>query len=67
MQNLTKNSALPFTSEEIIRNLSSYSLNKEENDILKKGLSYSLPPYKLRKSDIIISFEMMYRFKGELK
>ena len=34
----------------------------EELNILKFGLNYSLPPLKLRKTDVFVSFEMIHRF-----
>lgn len=40
-RNLTKNTDLPFTSKETIRNLSSHNLTAEA---LKFGLAYSIYP-----------------------
>ena len=37
LKNLTKNTQIPFTSEETIKNLSSYKLRDEEVQILKYG------------------------------
>ena len=37
----------------------------EELNILKFGLNYSLPPLKLRKTDVFVSFEMIHRFLRE--
>ena len=59
---LTKNNVLPFIAEDVVKNLSSTKLTKEELDILKFGLTYAIPPMKLSKTDIFVSFEMIYRF-----
>ena len=59
LQNLTRNKLLPHTAEEVIRNLSDYSLTDEEKSLLKNGLQFSLPPGKLLRSDVITAFEMM--------
>ena len=67
LRNLTKNHVLPFTSKEIVSNMSSYKLSDEELDILKNGLSFSIPPLKISKSDVFTSFEMLNRiFKEDL-
>ena len=59
LQNLTRNKLLPHTAEEVIRNLSDYSLTDEEKSLLKNGLQFSLPPGKLLRSDVVTAFEMM--------
>ena len=38
LQNLTRNAILPFTSSDVITNLSKYHLSVEESSILKYGL-----------------------------
>ena len=65
LQNLTKNSALPFNSKETITNLSRYSLTTDETDILKYGLYYSIPPRNLSKTDVLVSYELIHRFMKE--
>ena len=59
LQQLTLNHSLPFGTSETINNLSAYELTSEEESILLNGLSFSIPPSKLSKSDIFTSFEMI--------
>lgn len=42
---------MQFTSDEVITNLSSYHKRDTERDLLKLGLSYTIPPKLLNKSD----------------
>ena len=51
--------------EKVIKNLSTKNLSLEELNILKFGLNHSLPPLKLRKTDVLVSFEMIHRFLRE--
>lgn len=62
LRNLTKNSSPPFTKDDVISNLSSYTLSEEENDLLLNGLSYAIPPNLVSETDIFTSFEMISRF-----
>ena len=62
LRNLTKNTALPFTTDEVITNMSSYELTSEENEILKNGLSFAIPPKRVSKADVFTTFEMVSRF-----
>ena len=62
MKNLTKNSVLPFTGKDTIRNLSTYTLSQREEDLLKYGLNHGIPPNKVSKTDIFTSFELMSNF-----
>ena len=62
MRNLTKNSTNPFTHREVVKNLSSKHLTNEELDLLKFGLHHSLPPSRIYKTNVFVSFEMMHRF-----
>jgi len=62
MQSLTRNSALPFTSGEVIKNLSNYQLSEDEKDVLKNGLSFALPPFSIKKTDVFVTFEMVSKF-----
>ena len=59
LQNLTRNKVLPHTAEEVIRNLSNYTLTDEEKSLLKNGLRFSLPPGKLLRLDVVTAFDMM--------
>ena len=61
LKNLTKNIQIPFTSDETIRNLSSYKLTEEEAKILKYGLKHSIEPKHLLKTDILTTFEQIDR------
>ena len=65
LRNLTKNRSNPFTHEEVVKNLSTKNLSLEELNILKFGLNHSLPPLKLRKTDVFVSFEMIHRVLRE--
>ena len=65
LRNLTKNRSNHFAHEEIVKNLSTKILSLEELDTLKFGLSHSLPPLKLRKTDAFVSFEMIHCFLRE--
>ena len=62
IRNLTKNSTNPFTQREVVKNLSSKHLTNEELDLLKFGLHHSLPPSRIYKANVFVSFEMMHRF-----
>ena len=55
LKNLTKNAQIPFTSDEIIKNLSSYKLTEEEVKILKYGLKHPIEPKYLLKTDQILN------------
>ena len=59
LQNLTQNSVLPLTADEVIKNWSNYTLTDQEKSLLKNGLQVSLPPAKLLCSDVVTAFEMM--------
>ena len=54
--------SLPFKSSEVIKNLSNYELTTEEEEILKNGLDYSIPPFKMRKTDVFYSYELLCRY-----
>ena len=61
LKNLTKNIQIPFTSDETIKNLSSYKLTEEEVEILKYGLKHPIEPKHLLKTDILATFEQIHR------
>ena len=60
--NLTKNLALPFTKDDVITNLSTHVLTEDENDLIRYGLSYAIPPNFLKKTDVFTIFEMISKF-----
>ena len=60
-KNLTKNIQIPFTSDETIKNLSSYKLTEEEAEIFKYGLKHPIEPKHLLKTDILAIFEQIHR------
>ena len=67
MCQLTKNNILPFVADDVVKNLSSTKLTDEQN-LLKYGLNFAIQPRKLSKTDICVSFEMIYHFfEKELK
>ena len=44
LMRLTENSSLPFEAKEVIRNFSQHVLSEQEEDILRNGLKYLIPP-----------------------
>ena len=62
MNNLTHNTELPFTAEDVISNISSRKLSTSEHDALKFGLKHGLPPPRLSKTDVFVTFEKVYNF-----
>ena len=62
LKNLTFNKVIPFTSNEVVRNLSSFEFSTEELELLKYGLSHSIPPKQLRKTEVFTTFDMIHRF-----
>ncbi|XP_071959910.1 uncharacterized protein [Antedon mediterranea] len=61
MCNLTRNKVIPFSIKYVLINLSSFHLNEEQEDVLKFGLTHSIVPPKICKSDIYTCFEMIHR------
>ena len=59
LKNLSKNFTLPFTSDEVITNLSNYQISDTERDLLKYGLLYAVPPRSINKADIFTTFERL--------
>ena len=49
-----------FTANETITNLTQCELFQEQSDLLKAGLYFSIPPDKIRKSEIFTAFEKIY-------
>ena len=62
LKNLSKNFTLPFTSDELITDLSNYQLSDTERDLLKYGLSYAIPPGSINKTDIFTTFEKLNQY-----
>ena len=60
IRNLTKNSTNPFTHREVAKNLSSKRLTNEELDLLKFGLHHSLPPSRIYKTNVFVSFVKLH-------
>ena len=67
LKNLTKNTVLPFSPNEIVNNLSSLNLTDDELERLKNWLGFSIKPPHLNKTDILASFEKIhYTMKDKL-
>ena len=65
LRNLTNNKSNPFTHKKVVKNFSTKNLSLEGLNILKFGLNHSLPPLKLWKTDVLVSFEMIHLFLRE--
>ena len=71
LTSLTRDWDLPiFTANETITNLPQYEISKEESDLLKAGLYFSIQPDKTRKFEIFTTLEKIHRlffnnFKSE--
>ena len=59
LKNLTRNSVLPFTSSEVVTNLSLFVLTTEQLDALKFGLTHSICPPSINKTDTFTCFELI--------
>ena len=53
-------SLLIFTANETITNLTQYELCREESNLLKADLYFSIQPDKIRKSEIFTTFEKIH-------
>ena len=62
LKSLTKNSVIPFSPHQTITNLSNYQLSYEEEDILKYGLNFGIPPKRISDTSVYTSFEMVNSF-----
>ena len=58
-KNFRKNSVLPFKSDEVVTNLSSVSLNTDQLNVLKYGLTHSICTPSINKTDIFACFELI--------
>ena len=61
LEKLTRNTVLPFTANKTVTNISSYCLTSEQLDILKFGLSHSICPPSISKTDVFTCFELIHR------
>ena len=50
-----------YDPEKVIFNYSSHVLTKNKKILLCKGLNFDIPPDKLKYSDFLIPFELLYR------
>ena len=60
LKTLTKTCVLPFDSKDVVTNISSYTLSQNESEALKFGLSQSIVPPYINKTDIFVSFESIF-------
>ena len=58
---LERSKAFCNDPKKVIHNFSSYKLSKAEEDILVRGLNFSIIPSKLNYADYCINFEMLFR------
>ena len=59
---LTRSRSVPFEAEGIITNLSEYCLNKEEINLLKNCLNFSIRPKFIKKADVFCQFDLIAKF-----
>ena len=59
LKKLTKNVVLPFTSKETITNLSGHNLTPDQLEALKFGLTHSIYPPTISKTDVFACFELI--------
>ncbi|XP_065651024.1 uncharacterized protein LOC136079229 [Hydra vulgaris] len=59
---LTKSAVLPFKHQNIIQNLSSYTLQHDELDLLNNGLGFALPQAFIKKTDVFAQFDCISQF-----
>ena len=60
LEMLTRNVVLPFDLKETVTNVSSCRLTSDQLDILKFGLTDSICPPCINKSDVFICFELIH-------
>lgn len=60
LERLTRNTVLPFTSNETITTISSYNLTMQQLDILKYGLTSSISSSRINKSAVFTCFELIH-------
>ena len=59
---LTRSRSVPFEAEDTITNLSEYCLNKEEIDLLKNCLNFSIRPKFMKKADVFCQLDLIAKF-----
>ena len=62
LKNLTFNKVIPFACNEVVINLSPFEFATLELELLKYGLSHSIPPKQLRKTKVFTTFDMIHGF-----
>ena len=62
MKVMTRTTVLPFSSDDVVTNLSKFKLSIEEKNLLKNGLAFGIPPARISKSEIFTTFEMINCF-----
>ena len=62
LKNVTFNKVIPFTCNEVVKKLSSIEFSTQELELLKYGLSHSIPPKQLRKTEIFTTFDRIHHF-----
>ena len=61
LKGLTRFTTLPFKAEETVTNISSVKLTSEQLGILKNGLTHSICPPYINKSDVYTCFELIHQ------
>ena len=61
MRNLTQNAVLPFTSTDMVLDLSSSKLTDREMIIVRYGLKHSIEPNFINKTDILSTFDFVHQ------
>ena len=62
LNNLTRNTMLPFQRYDVVANLSKNQLSKDEMGLLKTCLNFSIPLRFLKKTDVSCQFDMIAKF-----
>jgi hypothetical protein len=62
LRSLTKSTSIPFKHQNVIKNISSYSLQHDELDLLNNGLGFALPPVSIKKTDVFAQFDSISQF-----
>ena len=63
LKNPIKSISVPFTTAETVHNLASRLLVTDEIEILKYGLKHLIHPLQINKTDILTTFDFIYRAK----
>ena len=61
LRNLTKSISLPFTTAGTVHNLPSKLTTDDELEVLKYGLKHPIHPLQINKTDILTTFDFIYR------